>query len=76
MSEGRIVAEMTFGFWTAFFDKPHAATGIGFHLVKTAFPHLERSKRDLVSVKAGWEDVRQLRNRVFHHERIIHWIEK
>jgi hypothetical protein len=36
---GRIVAELTFAFWTGFFNNCHARTGIGSYLAKTVFPH-------------------------------------
>ena len=70
---GRMVAEMHFGFWTSFFNKTHAGTGIGHYLVQQAFPHAPRGERDLKKLDARWRRIRDLRNRVFHHERIIHF---
>jgi hypothetical protein len=70
---GRVVAELSFGFWTALFNKSQARTGLGHHLVKNAFPHARRTERDLARLDAKWEEIRSLRNRVFHHERIVHW---
>lgn len=68
----RMVAELNFGFWTGFFNKAHARTGLGFHLAHTIFPHAPREERDLARLDLRWTRLRELRNRVFHHERIVH----
>lgn len=70
---GRMVAELTFGFWAGFFNKQYARNGLGFYLAKNAFPHAPREERDLAKLDARWERIRALRNRVFHHERIVHF---
>jgi len=69
---GAIVAELNFGFWTSFFNKRHSQTGLGHYLAKS-FLYAPKSKRDMKQLEKSWEQVRLLRNRVFHHERIIHW---
>jgi len=73
VTPGRMVAELNFGFWTGFFNKAHGQTGIGHHLAKTIFPHSPIPERNLHKLGFRWRDIRDLRNRVFHHERIIHW---
>jgi hypothetical protein len=73
VTPGRMVAELHFGFWTGFFNKCHARTGLGHALAGQAFPHAPRTERDLRKLDARWKRIRDLRNRVFHHERIIHW---
>lgn len=73
ITPGRMVAELHFGFWTGFFNKVHARTGLGHALAGQAFPHAPRTERDLRKLDARWKRIRDLRNRVFHHERIIHW---
>jgi len=73
ISPGRMVAELQFGFWTGFFNKSHAGTGLGHALSSGAFPHAPRPERDMKKLDARWKQIRDLRNRVFHHERIIHW---
>lgn len=72
-SPGRMVAELRFGFWTGFFNKRHAGTGLGHALAHGAFPHAPRAECDLKKLDGRWNRIRDLRNRVFHHERIIHW---
>ena len=73
VTPGRMVAGLQFGFWTGFFNKSHGRTGLGHALASRAFPHAPRSERDLKKLDARWKQIRDLRNRVFHHERIIHW---
>lgn len=69
----RIVAELNFGFWTAFFNRFHARSGLGHYLAAQVFSHAPESERDLAKLDLRWKKIRDLRNRVFHHERIIHW---
>ena len=73
LTPGRIVAELTFGFWTGFFNNWHARTGIGSYLAKNAFPHAPAAQQYHSHLDKRWQDIRDLRNRVFHHERILHW---
>lgn len=73
LTPGRIVAELTFGFWTGFFNNPHARTGIGAFLSRSAFPHAPSTEQVRHLLDRRWQDIRDLRNRVFHHERILHW---
>jgi hypothetical protein len=70
---GRIVAELHFGFWTAFFNLGHGQTGVGYYLASQAFPHAPTAEQDFHKLGKRWKAIRDLRNRVFHHERIIHW---
>jgi hypothetical protein len=70
---GRIVAELNFGFWTGFFNLDHAQTGVGHYLASRAFPHAPIGEQDFIKLGHRWKKIRDLRNRVFHHERIIHW---
>ena len=73
VTPGRVVAELHFGFWTGFFNKTQAQTGLGHALASQAFPNAPRSERNLRKLDARWKRIRDLRNRVFHHERVIHW---
>ena len=73
LTPGRIVAELTFGFWTGFFNNAHARTGIGSFLSRNAFPHAPSTEQYQARLDRRWQDIRDLRNRVFHHERILHW---
>lgn len=73
VNSGRIVAELTFGFWTGFFNNSHARTGIGSYLSKNAFPHAPAPEQYQAKLDKRWQDIRDLRNRIFHHERVLHW---
>jgi hypothetical protein len=73
LTPGRIVAELTFGFWTGFFNNAHARTGIGAFLSRSVFPHAPATEQYQAKLDQRWLAIRDLRNRVFHHERILHW---
>jgi hypothetical protein len=70
---GRVVAELTFGFWTGFFKKAQAQTSLSQSLVAGVFANLPRRQRTLKTINHRWNHIRDLRNRIFHNERIIHW---
>lgn len=74
ISPGRVVAELQFGFWTHLLES-HYETKSGFlpKGIKGFFPHLPKSQHNRKKLKAKLDRIRTLRNRVFHHERIIHW---
>lgn len=71
---GRVVAELQFGFWTSLFEAhyelhtPFLPGGI-----KAVFPHMPKSLHKRKDRKNDLEHIRVLRNRVLHHERIVHW---
>ena len=67
-----VVSALPLGFWTAFFNPFHAQTGLGALIAKDVFAHAPRTQRSLPALNRRWSAVRDLRNRVFHHERIIH----
>lgn len=73
VNPGRMVAELNFGFWTGFFNKAHGQTGIGHYLASAIFPHAPLPEQNLNKLGIRWRNIRDLRNRVFHHERILHW---
>jgi hypothetical protein len=73
LTAGRVVAELNFGFWTGFFNKAHGQTGIGHYLARSIYPHAPLNEQNLNRLGVRWRNIRDLRNRVFHHERILHW---
>lgn len=74
VTPGRMVAELTFGFWTHLFED-HYERNTAFlpRGIKAIFKHLPKSLHNRKTIKRDLESIRQLRNRVFHHERIIHF---
>ena len=74
ITPGRIVAELHLGFWTSLFEDHYERYSCFLPRgIKRVFPCLPKSQHNRKLLKARLETIRQLRNRVFHHERIIHW---
>jgi len=75
VTPGRVIAELHFGFWTAMFESDFEKPAARFlpKGIKATFPHLPKSLHNRKQIKADLDKIRKLRNRVFHHERIIHW---
>lgn len=69
---GRIISELTFGFWTSLFDVRYEKTLV-IPLIKQTFPYLPRKIRTRSTISKRLNLIRQLRNRIFHHEPIWHW---
>jgi hypothetical protein len=69
---GRIIAELNFGFWTSLFDRRYEQM-LWPRLLQPAFPYLPRRMRTRANLSGRFHTIRQLRNRIFHHEPIWHW---
>lgn len=70
---GDIVAELQFGFWTSLFGNAYKNSPIPAVILKHALKNCYKSEKSIDAQKKRWDMIRELRNRVFHHERIIHW---
>lgn len=80
---GGMVAELSFGFWTGLFEVryEHPRHGLSLlwpGLLRRALPRLPkqidgRHGNQRHAVYGRLTRIRKLRNRVFHHERILHW---
>ncbi len=71
---GRVVAELSFGFWTALFDVRYEHGQILWpKLLKTTFPFLPKGHRTRHYLSRELNRIRFLRNRIFHYEPIWHW---
>lgn len=68
MTADKVVAELTFGFWTALFNKQYAKDF--WKPLMYAFPLLDTAnkRRDKISYKLN--QIRKFRNRIFHYEPI------
>jgi hypothetical protein len=74
VTAGRVVAELQFGFWTSLFESHYEQhTRFLPSGIRNVFPKLEKSRHNRKDLKRTLEEIRTLRNRVFHHERIVHW---
>lgn len=75
---GRLVAEMSFGFWTYLFDSEYGyvspkAPGLWPRLLDQVFPHLpdvQAVPRRRAEFSSRLAEIVRLRNRAFHHEPI------
>ena len=64
---GRIVAELNFGFWTSLFASGYEQT-LWPRLLKPVFPQASNRQRARKALLFRLNEIRRLRNRVFHHE--------
>lgn len=71
LSTDKIVAELTFGFWSSLFNKQFGL--ILWADLRLVFPKCPKSIRQRHTISSSLNQIRDLRNRVFHHEPIL-WI--
>jgi hypothetical protein len=64
---GRIVAELGLGYWTGLFDSRYDQVLWSRHM-KSTFPDMPNHIRFRNKLLPRFEEIRRLRNRVFHHE--------
>ena len=69
---GRIVAELTFGFWTNLLVR-HYDRSIAIPVIPIAFASAPTRARARHIIHPILDDIRFLRNRIFHHEPIWYW---
>jgi len=72
LDPGRIIPELSFGFWTSLFDVRYEKILWPF-LLKPVVPNMLRQIRIRKNLSKRLNRVRTLRNRIFHHEPIWHW---
>lgn len=74
LTPGRVVAELTFGFWTSLLDVRYERSRVLWPAMAPKFfsnaPRKLRTRKDQSPYAA---QLRTLRNRVFHHEPVWHW---
>lgn len=69
----RVVSELNFGFWVALLSTPYDARfwrPQHSRYLKTSFPHIAKNQRQRPVIYKRYNELRALRNRVFHHETI------
>lgn len=72
LNAGRIIPELTFGFWTSLFDVRYEKI-LWPWLLKPVVPNMPRHIRIRKNLSKRLNRVRILRNRIFHHEPIWQW---
>jgi len=71
---GRLVAELSFGFWTSLFDVRYEYNQTLWpRLLKPVFQHMPKRYRTRQYLSRELNRIRYLRNRIFHYESIWHW---
>lgn len=73
INKEKLIAELSFGFWTALFKSPYAKQMRTTDL-KRIFSNLPSKDKELIdrsSLSVKLNHIRAFRNRVFHHEKII-----
>lgn len=75
ISPDKVVAELTFGFWCSLCDTRYEHKQILWPklLRHPLLKQLPKRKRQRRALSSSVNRLRQLRNRVFHHEPIWHW---
>lgn len=74
LTSGRIVAELSFGFWVSLFDMRYEhGQALWPGLIKSAFPYLPKGQRTRHFLSRELNRIKFLRNRIFHYEPIWHW---
>ena len=68
ITSGRIIAELSFGFWTSLFDSKFEMSL--WKTLRLAFPNCPKQIRKRKTMSSKFNSVRKLRNRIFHHEAI------
>jgi hypothetical protein len=72
LTAGRVIHSFSFGFWTTLMDRRYDRR-LWHPLVKTTFPAMPNQIRTRRDLSRRFNQIRELRNRVFHHERIWDW---
>lgn len=70
---GRIIAELSLGFWIHLFSLKYEQLLWHSRLLHDVFPYAPRQELGIHKVRARLNRIHYLRNRVFHHEPIWHW---
>ncbi len=72
LSPGRILAELSFGFWTSLFNKKYDQM-LWHKIIKTTFPFMQARIRTRATLSKRLNQIRKLRNRIFHYEPIWYY---
>jgi hypothetical protein len=68
ITTGKIITELSFGFWTSLLDSKFEQTL--WKNLRLAFPNCPKNIRQRKTMSSKFNGVRKLRNRIFHHEAI------
>ena len=68
ITSGKIISELSFGFWTSLLDSKFERTL--WKNLRLAFPNCPKQLRQRKAMSSKFNGIRKLRNRIFHHESI------
>ena len=68
VTSGKIISELSFGFWTSLLDTKFERTL--WKNIRLAFPNCPKNNRKRKTMSSKFNGIRKLRNRIFHHESI------
>lgn len=68
ITSGKIVSELSFGFWTSLLDSRFEVSL--WKSLRLSFPNCPKDIRKRKTMSAKFNTIRKLRNRIFHHEPI------
>jgi len=77
INHDKIVAELSFGFWTSLFRKSYSHL-FRINDIKCIFPNIPSKNKKLITrslLDKELNKIRKFRNRIFHYEKIINKIE-
>lgn len=70
---GKVIAELNFGFWTSLLDARYEMILWRSKIIKNTFPYMPGRERMRHNLSRHFNQIRKLRNRIFHYEPIWHW---
>jgi len=68
ITSGKIISELSFGFWTSLLDSRFDRTL--WKNLRLAFPNCPKKIRKRKTMSSKLNGIRKLRNRIFHHESV------
>ena len=68
ITTGRVISELSFGFWTSLLDSKFEKTL--WKNIRLAFPNCPKVIRQRKTMSSKFNGIRKLRNRIFHHESV------
>ncbi len=71
LTPDKIIAELPFGFWSSLFNVQFQT--VLWKDLRLVFPRCPKPQRQRHTVSSALNQIRELRNRVFHHEQLL-WL--
>jgi hypothetical protein len=71
LTPDKIIAELPFGFWSSLFNVQFQS--ILWKDLRLVFPRCPKPQRQRHTISSALNQIRELRNRVFHHEQLL-WL--